>query len=547
MITIKVSKNIISVQETEPLTSGSVSVYKCRFVFDASWDGFFRSAVFRVGSLVKTAPLDAEDMCDLPWELLEKQYIGLPVEVSVYGTKEETEILPTIWDKLGRVRKGSEPGEDVQKYSPSVYERIVSLIKAYSDKTKGDKGDKGDPGEGDMNAAVYDPQGRKTDAFKYADEQIARIPNPNLLHNWYFANCVNQRGQAEYIGAGYTIDRWYGVVATSVVTVGDGITVKGVGGYGYFSQKLENPKTLVGEYTLAFLVTAISGTAYIQMVGDVSGTKASKAITSPGLYFVTKTLDGSDTSVRCQIRISDGGDVTLKAAKLELGSTQTLAHQDADGNWVLNEIPDYNEESLKCCMSTADPSDTYANNKRTPAAVGAVNKAGDTMTGNLDIIGSTPWVRWEQKADTGRELYLQANSSGALSLLNRQKSDQSAYTQLLLNKESIGLDRLLRLVVSGTGYSVLHTGNKPSGSYTGNGSATARTIETGGIGNALLLRGGNGASAIISNAGAIIWDTSGVVTVLSNNEINFWDGVLTIKTTNSFLNASGVTYNYQVL
>ena len=134
MITIKVSKNIISVQETEPLTSGSVSVYKCRFVFDASWDGFFRSAVFRVGSLVKTAPLDAEDMCDLPWELLEKQYIGLPVEVSVYGTKEETEILPTIWDKLGRVRSGSEPGEDVKAPTPNVYDQLTNIVRVYAEK-----------------------------------------------------------------------------------------------------------------------------------------------------------------------------------------------------------------------------------------------------------------------------------------------------------------------------------------------------------------------------------------------------------------------------
>ena len=51
--------------------------------------------------------------------------------------------------------------------------------------------------------------------------------------------------------------------------------------------------------------------------------------------------------------------VTILAAKLELGSQQTLAHQDENGNWVLNEIPDYGEQLARCqryfqLYSTAD-------------------------------------------------------------------------------------------------------------------------------------------------------------------------------------------------
>lgn len=134
MFVINVKGNIISVQETEPITSGSVNVYLCRFAFDDSWEGFFRSAVFRVGAMVRTVPLDAEDMCELPWELLVKNHIGLPVEVSVYGSKDETEILPTIWDKLGRVRSGSEPGEDAKEPTPTVYNQLTNLVRIYSEK-----------------------------------------------------------------------------------------------------------------------------------------------------------------------------------------------------------------------------------------------------------------------------------------------------------------------------------------------------------------------------------------------------------------------------
>ena len=37
----------------------------------------------------------------------------------------------------------------------------------------------------------------------------------------------------------------------------------------------------------------------------------------------------------------------IEAVKLELGDTQTLAHQE-NGKWVLNEMPNYAEELAKC-------------------------------------------------------------------------------------------------------------------------------------------------------------------------------------------------------
>ena len=43
----------------------------------------------------------------------------------------------------------------------------------------------------------------------------------------------------------------------------------------------------------------------------------------------------------------DGAEATIKAIKLELGSQQTLAHQE-NGKWVPNEIPDYGEQLRRC-------------------------------------------------------------------------------------------------------------------------------------------------------------------------------------------------------
>lgn len=41
---------------------------------------------------------------------------------------------------------------------------------------------------------------------------------------------------------------------------------------------------------------------------------------------------------------------TFAAAKLELGSEQTLAHQDADRNWVLNDPPPNKALELEKCQ-----------------------------------------------------------------------------------------------------------------------------------------------------------------------------------------------------
>lgn len=122
-------------------------------------------------------------------------------------------------------------------------------------------------GTGDMIKSTYDPQGKSTDVFAYADEGLAlkqpllagqpgqvvgfdadgaavahqadaaqvsydgtqsglqaetvqgaidalsvrtaRVSNPNLLDNWCFLDPVNQIGHTEYTSSGYTIDRWY--------------------------------------------------------------------------------------------------------------------------------------------------------------------------------------------------------------------------------------------------------------------------------------------------------------------------------------------------
>ena len=93
-------------------------------------------------------------------------------------------------------------------------------------------------------------------------------------------------------------------------------------------------------------------------------------------------------------------------------------------------------------------------------------------------------------------------------------------------------------------YTVLHTGNKPSGTYTGNGSATSRTISVDGIGDWIAIKSNNGI-AILSNNG--VSSTGSAVAAIPYSAAHFTSGTLTLATTDALLNANGVTYYYQVL
>lgn len=173
-----------------------------------------------------------------------------------------------------------------------------------------------------------------------------RISNRNLLDNGDFRNPVNQRGQTSYTGNGYGIDRWKVSTnnSTAAVSVGDGcidFTSDASGTYINFSSTVE--KVQPGNYTLSFLVDDYTKAQQIFLQGKVS----QMVFTSNLLTMTFSVAETSAIAVGIQKKAASS---TLKiyAAKLELGSVQTLAHQE-NGVWVLNDPPpNYAEELAKC-------------------------------------------------------------------------------------------------------------------------------------------------------------------------------------------------------
>ena len=142
---------------------------------------------------------------------------------------------------------------------------------------------------------------------------------PNLLDNAYFVGGgagwgvfpVNQRGVTGTISTpGYFIDRWKLISGTVQITAA-GLVING---------------------TIAQILPASIGSVY-----------TATALTTTGLV----TCQYDDTSRTFTIT---GTGQTFIFAKLEKGTAQTLAYQDADGAWRLLPQPesDYAAQLLKC-------------------------------------------------------------------------------------------------------------------------------------------------------------------------------------------------------
>lgn len=164
------------------------------------------------------------------------------------------------------------------------------------------------------------------------------ISRKNLLDNWYFANRINQRGQTEYTTPwAYTIDRW---MTGGTVTIRN----QGISFTHLLYQKLDD-----------YVVNAIAGKTVTVSVLTAYGVLASYTATFSADSYVEVTVNGVTILFGGAIpghglnfpTVTIGGDQYLVAIKLELGTEQTLAHQE-NGVWVLNEIPNYAEELAKC-------------------------------------------------------------------------------------------------------------------------------------------------------------------------------------------------------
>lgn len=174
----------------------------------------------------------------------------------------------------------------------------------------------------------------------------------------WFAEAV--RG---YAGLGKHLSPWYIPNTNGAVKLNDkSVTVYGGNlNASFFNQKLSIP--LAGETVTASLLTAdgklswASGTFPTETDREIQ--VASATAENSVTFNVNAAGPGQAYTAYVSVRVPAGAEIDVSAAKLELGDYQTLAHQDENGNWVLNEAPNKAKQLALCSQYDPETGEFY--------------------------------------------------------------------------------------------------------------------------------------------------------------------------------------------
>ena len=239
----------------------------------------------------------------------------------------------------------------------------------------------------------------------------ARIVRTNLLDNWCFADggahVINQRGStSETSGTKYMIDRWRSGGAIeqyigAANTNGYKITTTDSGAYVLQILDIASYDQLKGRtltYTILYNGGLATGSGSFSTTAPTSGTSKPIDITEQipnGNNCVVQYSVSTHRFAVC-IGLTANHSLDILAVKLEIGEGQTLCHNEgttANPVWVLNEIPIYEEQLLKCQryfqrFRTQSLRPTYGEDFRPPMA------ATSPSTGTLSIGGTTYYTAY---------------------------------------------------------------------------------------------------------------------------------------------------------
>ena len=195
---------------------------------------------------------------------------------------------------------------------------------------------------------TYNAIDDNADGYSAVDVDII-IPNENLIANWNFTNPYNSRGNTYYSGSGAVncINGWI-VQNARIDIVNGGINLSYINqndGWFYHVWKKSIADVIAGKtVTLSALIdNNLNSSTFTFPATNVTGAYGYMSIDTVPIYVYRVSSN--------DVRLSFGGPVKdysnrmLKAVKLELGSTQTLATLE-NGVWVLNENTSQQQEQI---------------------------------------------------------------------------------------------------------------------------------------------------------------------------------------------------------
>lgn len=142
MFVVTATKNSLSIQGSELLTSGSVNINFVQVITSNDWRGLMTTIVFQTRGTTVTIGLGIDSGAPMtiaiPWEVLTTA--GETINVGLYGmTSAESEnenqlrvVLPTIWGTLGKVTQGVVlSGGSPPKPSKDLFAEFINRIDGF--------------------------------------------------------------------------------------------------------------------------------------------------------------------------------------------------------------------------------------------------------------------------------------------------------------------------------------------------------------------------------------------------------------------------------
>ena len=262
------------------------------------------------------------------------------------------------------------------------------------------------------------------------------VPRPNIVDNWYFVGGgsqqgggqlpINSNGQTTLTATAdgtYFVDRWCSHSPASGGTLSYSLTSAGMtiasnannDNVWVIKQPIKNPGAYSGKtMTLSVLYSNFQGTrTRCVLAVNCSGTNhhlySDWSTSSSGLLVASGVIYDNPTNIYTVISLGGNNPSSnIIAVKLEIGSTQTLAHQE-NGTWVLNEIPNYEEQLMRCGVSNNDNIGELWVWEKYPA-VAAYAKHGEPSTSSSYLFrngvsgsGNGYYVRYKASASVSVE------------------------------------------------------------------------------------------------------------------------------------------------
>lgn len=124
ILTAVVNKQVLTITKSHTFVADTQNIYTASFAFDAEWDGFAKTVIFRSENNIRFALLDNENKCILPPDVIEARYL----EIGIQGNKDGQIITTKKADKVSISESGGSISMVPAPFEQSEFDKLMDEL-----------------------------------------------------------------------------------------------------------------------------------------------------------------------------------------------------------------------------------------------------------------------------------------------------------------------------------------------------------------------------------------------------------------------------------